>query len=116
MIEILLILLLVAGILLFPLLQQIDPWIVLIVIVIILNLINAGMTVINAIQACRQDPRFLSAGYLGLIQVLVGIALLVTFSLTLGQRLETGLSGGPFLLGGMGVMILFLVRTIHRKR
>ena len=104
MIQLLLVILMVGAVLLVPWIQGWDPEMLLAVISVILNLINVGMTVINCIQARRQDPRFLKAWVLGWVQLAIGASLLVVFSLTIGARPETWASSFPFLAGGAVVL------------
>jgi len=116
MVEIFVIIIVLAGLVILPWLGQIAPDLLLVAISILLNLINLAMTAINCVQAWRRDARFLSAGVLGAVQAGVGFALLAAFGLTLGSRIETWLSGVPFVIGGFIVLIAHTVAITAAKK
>jgi len=82
-------------------------------LVILLNLIQLMVLVINLWQAWKQDKRFLHAGWLGAISVMVGCGLLVFFNWFGSDVGMAWLSGGPWVVGGVFVMVLSAVRGIR---
>lgn len=114
--ELLLILVVLGAVLLLPWIGSWDPEVLLWVITAALVVINLGMTVINLIQAWRQDPRFLNGGLLGLVQMLLGIALLSAFLPTIGNRTESWLVGFPFIAGGGLSVLLYYLRGVKLRK
>lgn len=85
-------------------------------LVVVLNLIQVVVLLINIWQAWKRDKRFLHGAWLGFISVLVGLGLMSFFS-WFGSGLSMALlCGGPWLAGGVFVMILSAVRAVLPNR
>jgi len=89
-------------------------------IVGLLNAINVIVAYINIWQAWKNDLRFLHAGWLGLIGVLVGLALFGLFMVLSGWGMITLLASLPFIWGGIAsiaaALLFGLVRRTRRHQ
>lgn len=80
-----------------------------------LNVINVVVTYINIWQARKCDPRFLHAGWLGLISLLVGLALFALFRAFFGFGYLSVLGALPFVWGGIATIAATGLFAIARK-
>ncbi len=108
--------LLLLAIIIFTLARSLAPETFLSLILVLLALLCAGMTVVNLMQACKADPRFLSARALGWIQIGTGTALATVFRL-LGQ--EPGslpiLVGLAYIAGGCLVLLAAALHALFNR-
>jgi len=78
----------------------------------LLWIISLVMTVINARQASRPDPRFLSGRALGAIQLLIGLGFSALFAMGV-PGFWVVLIGGCFFCGG--VLVLWMDWNARRR-
>jgi len=113
--EVVIVIGLIVVIFLFAWLQSLGPFWIIVSTGVLLNLVNLAMTLINAAQARKRDPRFLPGWQLALIQILVGVALSAWIGSFAGLFAPlTLLVAAPFLAGGVLVLAIAMVGMFRK--